>query len=384
MSVSPAKDAPRIEGTVEINNEGPIPDNITTRWVAVSSATAKRAIYGAHPVKGLYWTKKDVDPSVVFMATHYTADFSEHYFAIPMALRGYGFLGWNTRFSSAEDKFVLSDALDDMAAGTAWLEKNTNVKKIIFIGNSGGGPLMAAFAAKVESDKSFAVRGPDGFVILNSHPGRADVMTTWLDPSVVDDNDPTNTDPSLDMYNPVNGPPYSPEFQARYRAAQIQRNHRITRWAKDELKRLNQAVTPDRIFNLFRNFADLRFLDGNIDPSEREIGKCFYGDPKNANRGVPLIARSSTIRTWLEMWSLEDSPSRFVKTAPNFKIPVLVLQTTGDISVFPYDARKLHELVASKDKELQFIPGAHFFEESQEELDGGADAIQTWTDKRFH
>ncbi len=87
-----------------------------------------------------------------------------------------------------------------------------------------------------------------------------------MDGSVSDEGDPTKTDASLDPFNPDNGPPYSQDFIARYRAAQKARNQRITDWAKVELKRLNDAGIPDRIFPMFRTWADLRFMDPAIDP----------------------------------------------------------------------------------------------------------------------
>ena len=34
--------------------------------------------------------------------------------------------------------FVLEKALDDIAAGTKWLAENTSMKKLVFVGNSGG------------------------------------------------------------------------------------------------------------------------------------------------------------------------------------------------------------------------------------------------------
>jgi len=34
------------------------------------------------------------------------------------------------------------------------------------------------------------------------------VLTNWMDASVIDETDPTKTDPALDPFNPENGPPY--------------------------------------------------------------------------------------------------------------------------------------------------------------------------------
>jgi hypothetical protein len=45
----------------------------------------------------------------------------------------------------------------------------------------------------------------------------------WLDPSVVDERDPTHIDASLDMYAPGRKVPFNREFLVKYRAAQIAR-----------------------------------------------------------------------------------------------------------------------------------------------------------------
>ena len=37
-----------------------------------------------------------------------------------------------------------------------------------------------------------------------AHPGRAQVLTDWLDPSVTDETDMLAADPALDMYNAKN------------------------------------------------------------------------------------------------------------------------------------------------------------------------------------
>lgn len=354
-------------------------ENVESHLFGTESATAKKSMTGQWPCVGSYYMPKDQEPEVAFMLTHYSADFSNHYLSGPLASRGFGVLGYGIRFRALEEKFVLDKALDDIVAGIKWLSDNTNVKKLIFIGNSGGGSLMAAYQAKAEKEPG--LRGADAFIFLNAHPGRADAITMYLDPSVIDETDPTRRDPALDMYNPDNGPPYSAEFQAKYREAQKQRNHRITAWAKAERKRLNDAGISDRIFSVDRTFADLRFLDPNIDPSERKMNLCFYGDPKKANNGPGLLARATTIETWLSMWSLQDSPVRFELIAADFSLPTLVVQTTGDVGVFPSNAKHIYDMVGSKAKELRLIPGEHFFEDGQENLEAAADLIVQWTKK---
>ena len=354
-------------------------DDVNFQHVSLESATAKRSLTGQPPCVGGWWTKKGQDPETVFMLVHYSADFSEHYLGGPLATRGYGVFGFGTRFRAMEEFFVLEKALDDIAAGTKWLQENTKMKKLIFIGNSGGGSLMAAFQAEAEKDSS--IRGGDAFVFLNAHPGRADAITGWLDPSVIDEKDPAKRDPELDMFNPVNGPPYSQEFQTKYRKAQRERNHRITAWAKDEQKRLNALGIPDRIFTVDRTFADLRFVDPAIDPSDRKIPECFHGDPQKANNGVGLLARANTLETWLSMWSLQESKSRFELQAAAFSLPTLVVQVMADVGVFPSMAQSIYDMVGSKQKEIRFIPGEHFFEDGQENLNNCADIIAEWATK---
>ena len=67
-------------------------------------------------------------------------------------------------------------------------------------------------------------------------------MTEWLDPSVTDELDPDKRDPELDIYSPScpNKPPFSAEFVARFRAAQIARNRKITHWVQEMLDSLRK------------------------------------------------------------------------------------------------------------------------------------------------
>ncbi|KAK5313727.1 hypothetical protein LTR93_010724 [Exophiala xenobiotica] len=358
-----------------------IPENVSPRFVGLDSPSKRRAPTGQHTCQGLYWTRDGEKPSIAFLATHYSADFSEHYFAGELANRGYGFLGWNTRFRGLEDMFILENALEDIGVGCQWLKDVAKVAKIILIGNSGGGSLMGAYQAKAQEDSSLIAA--DGLIFVNSHLGRPNVLTSWLDPSVTDEADPVKTDPSLDMYNAANMSPYSQDFCKRYRAAQIERNHRITDWAKQELVRLHDAGVPDLIFPLHRTMADLRFNDPTIDPSDRPVPRCYLGDPAKANRSIGLVGRTSTLRTWLSMWSLKESKSKFELYGAKLKIPAAVIQGTADVGVFPSDARSIFESLVSEHKELHMIPGGHFFDENQEIFDGAVKVITDFVRKWF-
>src|SRR4051794_38424106 len=326
--------------------------------------------WGAHACQGIYHRPAGATPRVAFIAAHYNVDFSEHYLAEPLAGRGFGFLGWNTRFRGAEGYFLLERALEDVAAGVRWLREH-GAEVVVLLGNSGGGSLLAAFQAET--------RAGDLYLSVAAHPGRPDVLTNWMDPAVVDEFDPIATDPELDMFDAAHGPPYSREFADRYREAQRARNRRITAWAEAELERVRAAGFHDRLFTLQRTWADPRFVDPALDPSDRPTPACYAGDPARANRGVLGIGSTNTLRTWLSMWSLDRSRARAAEHLAAIDAPALVVQATQDTGVFPSDARAIFDALASKDKRAIDLPGDHYFRGEREPL---ADAVAEWVSER--
>jgi hypothetical protein len=181
-----------------------------------------------------------------------------------------------------------------------------------------------------------------------------------MDPAVTDETDPAATDDALSMFNPDNGPPYSTAFVTRYRAAQEARNHRITEWAIAELGRLEGLGMSDRAFNMYRTWADLRLMDGALDPSDREVGRCYAGIPKVANYSPRGIGLTNTCRTWLSMWSLKESHCRGAPHLGRITVPSLVIQSMADSGVFPSDAQGIHDALAAADKTLEFMAGDHY------------------------
>ena len=363
-------------------------------FVGLASATALQAGHGTHPCQGLYYTPRGVRPKVALIATHYNVDFMEHYLAPYAVERGYGFLGWNTRFRGAEDLFVLEHALIDIGTGTRWLKEHADVETIVLLGNSGGSSLMAAYQGEATAPTmAESQRGPardalatlikgEAFVSLNAHLGRPEVITDWMDGSVTDEWDLTAKDPTLDPFDPTHGPPFSDEFIARYRQAQRDRNQRITDWAKAEKQRLGEAGIADRIFSVSRVWADLRFIDPAIDPSDRQTPLCYRGVPDVANKTFG-IARSCSIAAWLSMWSLETSRCQSAEHMAKFDVPALVVQGTADNGVFPSDAKRIFDQIAVADKQLEMVPGGHYFEDSEASRRNAATIIFDWLDQRI-
>ena len=367
---------------------------VRREFLALDSPTGHVNGAGFHPCQGVWYTAGTRAPTIGVIATHYGVDFSEHYLAELLARRGMGFLGWNTRYRSNEGWFLLEHALLDLGAGVRWLREVAGVDTVVLLGNCGGGSLMAAYQSQalgptIEPTPGLALPPAlselvpgDLYVSLQAHPGRAEVLTNWIDPSVTDETDPLSRDPSLDMYDPGQAPPYDAAFVDRYRGAQRDRNDRITEWAEAELDRLTAAGTFDRSVTVHRTWADLRFLDGSIDPSERAVGRCLGGDPRRANASPYGIASSCTLRTWLSMWSLRRSQCRGADHLPRIALPALVLQSTADVGVFPSDAAAIYEALGSADTELQWMGGDHYLESPARAREEAAERIGAWVAAR--
>lgn len=336
--------------------------SLDRQFVSQDSPDLARAGAGGRPCQGLYYHPRAIWPRVAFVAAHYDVDFSEHYLAEYLANLGFGFLGWNTRFRGAGMYFRLAQAIDDVGVGVRYLREVAEVDTVVLIGNSGGASLMAAYQDAALHDKRTDARRlipGELFVSLNAHRGRPEVLTSWLDPSVTDETNPLSRDLALDLFAEGRHVPFRAEWVKQYRSAQVVRNGRISDWARSELVRLAESGVHDRIFPVFRTWADPRFLDLTLDPSDRKIG-CYRGDPKVANLGAQGLAAACTCRSWLEMWSLRDSPCRAEPHLAAITQPALVLQSTADQGCFPTDAQAIYGALASSDKSLTWTDGDHY------------------------
>ena len=367
---------------------------VVREFVGLPSPTAGRAGAGGHPCQGLYHRGVGRKPKVAMIAAHYQVDFAEHYLADYMAIRGIGFLGWNTRFRGFESNFLLDHALVDIGVGVRWLREAQGVDTVVLLGNSGGGSLMAAYQSQAVDPDVTPLEGmrpavgltellpADGYVATAAHPGRPEVLTAWMDAAVVDENDPVATDPDLDLFNEANGPPYSPEFLIRYRAAQTARNHAITEWAEIELKRVRAAEFSDRPFTVMRTWADPRMVDPTIEPTKRQANLCYAGIPAKANRSAHGIAAACTLRNWLGMWSLRVAQTRAEPHLARITCPALVINAEADTGVFPSDAQRIYDALAGTDKTQCSIDTDHYFTTPGARSEQ-ADTIAKWINKRW-
>lgn len=367
---------------------------ITREFVGLDSTTAHRAGSGGHPCQGLYHHGPGRKPKVAMIATHYQIDFSEHYLADYLATRGIGFLGWNTRFRGFESSFLLDHALVDIGVGVRWLREVQGIETVILLGNSGGGSLMAAYQANAVDRHITPLEGmrpaaglddlppADGYVASAAHPGRPDVLTAWMDASVLDEGDAIATDPDLDLFNERNGAPYDAQFVQRYRAAQLARNDAITDWAEAELVRVRAAGFSDRPFTVMRTWADPRMVDPTLEPTKRPANMCYAGVPVKANRSSHGIAAACTLRSWIGMWSLRYAQTRAEPHLARIDCPALVINAEQDTGVYPSDAQRIYDALGGTDKTQCAIDTDHYFTTPGARTEK-ADTIAEWIARRW-
>ena len=265
----------------------------------------------------------------------------------------------------------------------------------MILGNSGGGSLMGAYQAEARQPDAAPrqARGPPAeawptccrptlYVSLDAHQGRPEVLTDWMDASAVDERTrprPTRPRP----VQPRERAALPAGVLARYRAAQVARNQRITDWAKAELARLTAAGVPDILFPLSRTWADLRMVDPAIDPSSRKPHRC-YRATRAGRTGPPGHRRIvDSLRTWLSMWSLETSKCRAEPHLANLHVPTFVVSADSDTGVYPSDAKGVYAAVAAADKSFASLPGDHYFLAPDGARDKVADLLAGWVSERY-
>jgi pimeloyl-ACP methyl ester carboxylesterase len=370
---------------------------------APAEAHSKVEIYSgvarlARTVWGAEVRQEGTERDTVIVYCHPTANFLGHYALPGFAERGFGAVGMVTRYVGNDSSLFLENCLLDIGSMVRHLKEDIGYRKVVLVGNSGGASIVPYYQSQAVNptvtdppgggpDLTKAGLTPaDGITMFMAHPSRALLNSEWLDPAIIDEHQPFERDPDLDMYSPVNKPPYSPEFIAKYRAGQLERNRRITRWAKGQLRALEAAGHPDGLsdlpFVVHGTTADLRFMDGTIDPSDREIGVSLWGPPAVADYLPAGIGRFTTLRSWINEWSIDDTLGAAERWLPTAGVPVLVLQGGGDVTVHPHHGENMHK-AAGGDAELITIKGAgHYFENQPELLAQAQDAVAEWVNRK--
>ena len=306
-----------------------------------------------------------------------------------------------SRYPRNDTALIFEKVAIDLGKWIAYAREELGDEKVVLVGWSGGGSLSLFYQAQAENpdvtqtpagdpiDLTQAGLQPaDGVIFIAAHLSRAETLTEWLDPSVIDELNPDSRDPEFDIYAPEcpHQPPYSAEFVARFREAQRARNRRITQWAQDELARLRAKDTPEqeRAFVVHRTMCDVRWLDPEVDPSDRRPNWTYMGDPRAVNVGPVGLARYSTLRSWLSQWSYDLSNAKGPMNAAKIRrTPVLQIENTADEAVPSTHNPAIQDALATPDKEYLSLKGAtHYYLGQPELLARCIDTVIDWSRRK--
>ncbi len=355
----------------------------------------------------LYKPDNGPAPKVAFLTIHRTSNFMNMIGNAELAKRGFMVLGMNPRSDNNEAIVNFEEIALDIKQGVEFLRKQNGIEKIVLIGFSGGGPSTTFYQAVAEKGVAFCqdpaklTRCPDSLaglpkadamLLLDAHPGNTVNGLRSLDPSVVDEDDPTKTDDSLNPfdvkngYNPSGQSVYTQEFMDRYFKAQAARMNRLIDKAlalRADIKAGKGKFTDDAPFIVYRNRARLSDFSMSIHPGTVEPRKLIKNDGTISTeviRSVRVPTESArlnrtlsngtmflTVTSFLSANALraKDSITDIDWCSANNSTPCALKQISVPILVtamgghyFIRDNEIHYEIAASKDKDYVVIEGA--------------------------
>jgi hypothetical protein len=397
--------------------------------------------------RGLLYRRRGTRPTVGVHLLHPRTDQSQNYNILPLVRAGCLVLGragrWvNNDVATEHERLVL-----DLAAGVRLLRER-GCEQVVLLGNSGGGALAAFYQWQARTPPpdrlSQTVAGDridlegadlpaaDGIVLIGAHCGQGASLLKWIDPSVVDENDPYLIDPGLDLYNPVNGfrlPPessaYDTAFVQRFRAAQRERVARLDGLARARIARRRAAgaagaaaaeaaaagaagaaaaagagcaerlrLEREGVIShpmvIYRTMADPAFVDLSIEPDDRVISAYNnHPRPDLVNYGTG-VATMVTPEAWLSTWSGLSSLARTADCLRRVPDPLLVVHYMGDVITRVSEAEEFVAASPADDKQMAKVRHAdHYgFALGPDGTRGarttaGTDIVTAWMRDRF-
>lgn len=181
-------------------------------------------------------------PHVAFVSAHRTGNTIGSDTCTELAQRGFMAICFETRFRNDDIGIQWEKLPYDVKAVVDYARGQPGITRVILLGHSGGSPMMSLYQAIAGrgqgvcerpemfttcAEENYGTLVPaDGMVYPDAHPGNPVQALRSLNPSVTIVNGEKTVIPELDLYSPANGynahgsSRYSPEFIARYYAAQ--------------------------------------------------------------------------------------------------------------------------------------------------------------------
>jgi pimeloyl-ACP methyl ester carboxylesterase len=355
----------------------------------------------------LYVPDSGPAPTVAFLTIHRTSNFMNMIGTRELAKRGFMVLGMNPRSDNNEAIVNFEDIALDIKQGVEFLRKQPGINKVILIGFSGGGPSTTFYQATAENGPSYCqgsnkltqctdalanLPKADGMLLLDAHPGNTVNSMRSLNPAVLDENDPSKIDPSLDPFDPKNGyvanglSVYSAEFMDRYFKAQAARMNRLIDKAlamREQIKQGKGITTDDAPFIAYHNRGRLMDFSMSVHPGTTRPQKLLKNDGSISTevvRSVRVAVNNArldktlsngtmflTLTSFLSANAIraKDSITDIDWCSSNNSTPCALRQITVPILVtamgghyFIADNEIHYDVAASKDKDFVVIEGA--------------------------
>lgn len=385
------------------------------------------------PPHGLLYLPAGKMPKTVVIFAHPEYDFTMDWHCAALARAGFAAFGLAFRFAEIDQHVIMEEEVLDLAEAIRTLKQDRGFTHVILHGHSGGGSTVAFYQEQAEKQppnrlkstpagdppnlNEFALPQADGIVLSAAHWGRGYAVSRKLDPSVVDEEDPLSVDPSVDPFDPRNGyrpPPqnsqYSPEFLKRFEAGQQARMERLVQkaftlvrerqfYAKllaepdfkqrsiDEQLRIQRGAIVQRYMTIYRNYANLYFMDASIDPNDRVSGG--NRQPHLQNYYANWHPRTTSPEAFLSSNSTASNCFS-LRTLPGVTVPVMVVLGSADSTGRLSESKMAYDAAASKDKVFVVIEGAeHFYQPAGPKAGKGDQrqqkirVLSEWLSKRY-
>jgi hypothetical protein len=351
---------------------------------------------------------------------HAELDYLDFAGCTELASRGYTVLCANNSVSKSGlvNDLDVEQMMLDVAKGVAYLRQRPEIRKVVLLGHSGGGAMMAAYQNIAENGAA-AFEGPekliplsaklaslpkaDGIMLLDANYGISGMTLLSLNPAIRAESNGYEIDPALDLFAPATGftergARYSPEFARVFHAGVAARMNRLVEHAQNRLRRINAGegsfsddepmVIPDANYVGFNNkfFAqDPRFLSRTS-----QAWPLLHADGSLTTEVVHTVRRASGFRPMSNSYfhgALKTTVKRFLSTfairvgddfcygADDFRgmdwssshtapiaatagihVPLLTMGMSGHWEFLA--AEKIYLNAASSDKSIAFVEGA--------------------------
>jgi len=341
---------------------------------------------GRTVLEGQRLLPRDRPSDTVYLFMHPTSTLQLLPMPTSLADAGLHVMCCGSRYAKNDSALIMEKVAFDLGQYIRHAREVLGYRKVILVGWSGGGSLSLFYQAQAEKpsithtpagdayDLTTAnLPQADGIIFIAAHLSRAETLTEWLDPSLTDELRPDVRDPEFDIYAPnaLHKPPFTADYIARFRAAQVARNRKITDWVRDTLDFLKRKDDGEmeRGFVVHRTMCDVRWIDPAVDPNDRKPNWTYLGDPRIVNAGPAGLARFSTLRSWLSQWSYDLSNAKGPMNAAKITgVPVLQIENNADDAVPATHNPAIRDALATKDKEFVQIRHATHYYLGQPEL----------------